>query len=167
MSGHSNTKGNIGFLKKQYNQNKSLGEKAMAFEFKLTIAGYPNLSVLCRSAQIPAMGRSDVEDFGASGLKFVQHGALENSGEISIACVETITGDVLKTMREIIREKKYVDLTMELTSESTEGKHGAGQKVEMLDCKLRCDVIEFSTEDTAALVKPTMTAIYNFVDLAE
>lgn len=164
MSGHGNTKGNTGFLKSQFNQNLQLGEKAMAFEFKLTVKGYPNWSVLCRSSQWPAMGRSDVEDFGASGLKFVQHGALENSGEISIMCVETIKGDIIKDMREIIRTKKYVDLTMELTPESTGGKNGQGQKIDLLHCKLRSDVIEFSTEDTAALVKPTITAIYNWID---
>jgi hypothetical protein len=164
MSGHSNTKGDTGFLKKQYTQNKSLGEKAMAFEFKLTVKGYPNWSVLCRSTQWPAMGRSDVEDFGASGLKFVQHGALENSGEVSIMCVETIKGDIIKDMREIIRTKKYVDLVLELTPESTSGKAGEGQTIDLLDCKLRSDVIEFSTEDQAALVKPTITAIFNYID---
>jgi hypothetical protein len=167
MSGHSNAKGNAGFLKKHYTQNKSMGEKAMGFEFKLSVAGFPNWSVLCRTSQMPAMGRSDVEDFGAGGIKFVQHGALENSGEISISCVETVKGDMIKDLRKIIREKKYVDITMEMTSESLDGAIGAGQKVIMLDCKLRCDVIEFSTEDTAALVKPTMTAIYNFIDLED
>lgn len=164
MSGHANTKGNMGFLKSQFTQNLQLGEKAMAFEFKLTAKDYPNWSVLCRSSQWPAMGRSDVEDFGAGGLKFVQHGAPENSGEISIMCVETIKGDIIKDLRQIIRDKKYVDLTMELTPESTGGKSGQGQKIELLHCKLRCDVIEFSTEDTAALVKPTITAIYNWID---
>lgn len=164
MSGHTNTKGDTGFLKKQYNQNKAMGEKAMAFEFKLTAKGYPNWSILCRSSQWPAMRRSDVEDFGPSGLKFVQHGAMENSGEIQIMLVETINGDIIKDMREIIREKKYVDLTMELTPESASGNPGAGQSVDLLDCKLASDVIEFSTEDTAALVKPTVTAIYNFID---
>lgn len=164
MSGHANTKGNTGFLKTQFTQNLSLGEKAHAFEFKLVVKGYPNWSILCRTTQWPAMGRSDVEDFGASGLKFVQHGALENSGELSIMCVETMKGDIIRDMRKIIRTKEYIDISLELTPESTGGKHGEGQKIEMLHCKLRCDVIEFSTEDTAAIVKPTITAIYNWIN---
>lgn len=164
MSGHSNTKGNKGFLKKQYTQNKSMGEKAMAFEFKLSIKGYPNWSILCRSAQWPAMGRSDVEDFGAGGLKFVQHGALENSGEMAISCVETIKGDIIKDIRKIVMDKEYIDITIELTPESRGGDSIADQSVTLLDCKLRSDAIELSTEDQAALVKPTMTAIYNFID---
>lgn len=164
MSGHKNTKGNTGFLKTQYVNNRELGEKAMAFEFKLTSKQFPHWSILCRSTQWPAMGRSDVEDFGASGLKYNQHGALENSGEISIMFAETIKGHIIRDMRKIIREKMYLDLTLELTPESTGGKNGEGQKIDMLDCKLRCDVIEFSTEDTAAIVKPTVTAVYNFLD---
>ena len=165
MSGHENTKGNLGYLKKHYNQNKSMGEKAQAFEFKMTVKGYESWSVLCRSTQWPAMGRADVEDFGAAGLKFTQHGALENSGEMAITAVETVKGHMLRDLRKIVKNKEYVDITIELTPESTNGTPGEGQKITMNDCKLRSDAIDLSTEDTAALVKPSMTAVYNFLDL--
>ncbi|MGL4895983.1 MAG: hypothetical protein ACRCZA_13855 [Shewanella sp.] len=163
MAGHSNTKGNLGLLKTHYNKNKALGEKAQAFEFEMNVTGYPDWTVLCRSTQIPAMGRSDVEDYGAMGLLFVQSGALENSGEITVMCVETIKGVMINDLRNIIKEKKMVDITIALKSESA--GTGKGQLMQLLDCKMRCDAIELSTEDTAALVKPSITIRYNFLDL--
>lgn len=164
MSGHSNTKGNQGFLKTQYDKNKNYGEKAMGFEYKMTVKGYDDFTVLCRSTQLPPMGRSDVEDYGPAGLLFVQHGALENSGEITIGCVETITGHMLKALRDIVINKKYVDINIQLTPESTGGKFGTGQSYDLLDCKLRCDAVDLSTEDTSALVKPNLTCRFNFID---
>lgn len=162
--GHENTKGNVGFLKSQYTKNKAAGEKAMAFEFQTKFLGYDDLTVLVRSAQLPAMGRSDVEDYGPLGLMFVQHGALENSGEVTVTVVETIKGVALKHIRDIVLNKKYVDIEVSLTPESTGGAPGAEQTRLLRDCKIRCDVVELSTEDTAAIVKPTMTIRYNFID---
>lgn len=165
MSGHFNTKGNVGFLKNQYMKNKAAGEKAAAFEFEVQIKGYPLWTVLVRTAQYPAMGRSDIEDYGAGAMLFVQHGSLENSGEISLTTVEPITGVVLQDIRDIIKEKKYVDITLRATPESMAGVAGRGQEITMLDCKIRSDVIEYSSEDSAALVKVPMTIRYNFLDL--
>ncbi|GAB1077447.1 MULTISPECIES: baseplate protein [Shewanella] len=163
-TGHDNAKGNIGFLKSQYTRNKSAGEKALAFEFLTKFIGYDELSVLVRSAQLPATGRTDVEDYGPMGLMFVQHGALENSGEITLMVAETIKGVALKHIRDIVLNKKYVDIEISLTPESTGGKPGQEQTRLLRDCKIRSDVIELSTEDQAAIVKPTITVRYNWID---
>lgn len=164
-SGHFNTRGDTNFLKMKYTQNLAAGEKLQGHEFEMVINQYPDLTVLVRSTQFPAMGRSDVEDFGPMGLKFVQHGALENSGEIAVTCVETIGGRVLEALRKIIRDKEYVDVTIRSTPESMSSLSATPLQFELSDCKLRSDIIDLSTEDQAALVKPAITIVYNWVDI--
>ena len=164
MAGHENARGNMTLLTSAYTKNRNMGEKSMAFEFKLRFRGYSDLWILVRSAQIPAMGRSDVEDYGPFGLLFVQHGALENSGEVAVTCVETIRGHVVRDLQDIIFNKKYVDIDLELSSESNGGVPMTGQSYQMLDCKLRSEAIDLSTEDTAALIKPSITLRYNWVN---
>lgn len=165
MSGHFNAKGDLSFLKTKFNQNLAAGEKLMGAEFQMVFEGYPDLSVLIRSTQFPAMGRADVEDFGSMGLNFTQHGALENKGEITVTCVETLQGKVLEAVRDIVKNKKYVNLTIESTPESTSGTSVDSLKFKLSHCKLRSDVVEWSSEDTAALVRVSMTIVYNWVDL--
>lgn len=165
MSGHFNSIGNAGLLKTQYVKNKLAGEKLSGFEFELAVKDYPMWTVLVRSAAFPAMGRSDIEDYGPAGLLFVQHGALENSVEITVTTVEPIVGVVLQDLRDIIKNKQYVDMTLRVTSESMSGMPGRGHEIELLDCKIRSDALELSTEDTAALAKISMTIRCNFIDL--
>ena len=162
MAGHSNTKGNLGFLKGKYKKNMAAGEKLSGAEFEMKIDGYDNLTVLIRSTQIPAIGRAEMEDFGPMGLKFVQQGPLENSGEISVTAVETIKGDVLKVIYDIVKNKKYVNLTIKPTPESLNGANPAGTGWRMEDCKLKSDAVDLATEDTTALVKPPITITYNW-----
>ncbi|WP_419238319.1 hypothetical protein ACN08L_16075 (plasmid) [Photobacterium leiognathi subsp. mandapamensis] len=164
MSGHFNTKGDMAYLKTQFNKNLNAGEKLMGAEFEMLVEEYPELTVLIRSTQFPAMGRADVEDFGPQGMNFTQHGALENKGEITVTAVETLTGQVLKAIRNIVKNKQYVNITIRATPESTSGATAEPLKFRLSHCKVRSDVVEWSTEDTAALVKPSMTIVYNWVD---
>lgn len=165
MSGHFNSRGDKSFLKQKFNMNMAAGEKLAGHEFEMTIDQYPQVNVLIRSTQFAAMGRSDIEDFGSMGLKFVQHGALENSGEITVTCAETLTGRALAMVRDIIKNKKYIDITIKATPESLSGATPAALKQRLEYCKLRCDVVDLSTEDQAALVKPSMTIVYNWIDV--
>ncbi|UTM60414.1 baseplate protein (plasmid) [Photobacterium sp. CCB-ST2H9] len=164
MSGHFNSRGNTAFLKVKFDQNLSAGEKLSGAEFEMTIDQYPEISVLIRSTQIGAMGRSDVEDFGPMGMKFVQHGPLENSGEIACTAVETIAGPVLRMLQKVVKNKEYLDITIRATPESTAGISAEGAAHRYEHCKLRSDVIDLSTEDQAALVKPPFTIVYNWKD---
>ena len=78
MPGHTNTKADLGLLRNKFRKNIDAGEKLLGAEFEMVFDGYPDLTVLIRTAQMPAMGRADVEDFGPMGLNFTQHGPLEN-----------------------------------------------------------------------------------------
>lgn len=165
MAGFENAKGNMNYLEQRFTQNVNAGEKMMGTEFKMTIEEYPDLEVLIRSTQYPAMGRADVEDFGQMGLGFTQNGALENKGEIAVVAVETITGTVLKMLREIVREKKMITVDIASTPESTGGKGSEHHAFRLKHVKVRSDAVDMTTEDTAALVKPTFTLQYNWVDI--
>lgn len=164
MSGPFNARGDLAYLKTKFIQNLNAGEKLLGAEFEMVIEEYPNLSVLIRSTQIPGMGRSDVEDWGPMGLNFTQHGALENKGEIAVTAVETITGPVLDMIKDVVRNKKYVTISIRATPESSSGLSSDSLKSRLLHCKLRSDPVDFSTEDNVALVKPSMTIIYNWVE---
>lgn len=156
--------GNEPYLKAKFLKNQAAGEKAFAAEFEMTIDEYPEISVLVRTAQYPAMGRTDVEDFGQMGLGVVMQGPLENKGEIAITCVDTLNGPVIGMMRDIIRNKKYVTVNIQATPESKAGLAVKHHKFRLSMCKLRSDAIDLATEDAAALVKPSITVQYNWVD---
>lgn len=164
MTGFNNAKGNMGFLKKQLLKNINAGEKAMGFEFEMTFEDAPNLSVLIRSTQMPAMGRADVEDFGPMGLGFTQAGAFENKGEVAATAVDTLSGDVLKYLYKAVKNKEYKKITIRPTAESLNGNSPTGTVCVLDHCKIRSDAIDYSTEDTAALVKPAMTITYNWYE---
>ena len=165
MAGFENAKGDIAYLERRFTQNVNAGEKWMGAEFKMTIEEYPDLEVLIRTTQIGAMGRADAEDFGPMGLAIVQNGPLENKGEIAVTAVETITGTVLKMIREIVRDKKMVTVRIESTPESTSGKGSEHLNFRYKHVKIRSDVIDLSTEDNVAIVKPPMTLMYNWMDI--
>lgn len=163
MAGFENSKSNRPYLKGKYIKNKQAGEKLLANNFKLMIEGFDNFEILVRSTQYPSMGHADVEDFAHGGLTMVQSGSIENSGEVTVTATETIKGDVLSTLKKIILNKMQVNIKLHMEAESLGGEvPNTGCK--MLDCKLRSDAIELSTEDPAALVKPSFTIKYGWVD---
>lgn len=164
MSGFFNTKGNMGFLKERFNRNLSAGEKLVGAEFWMDIHGYENISVLIRSVQVPEMGREDIEDFAPMGVKFNQHGTIKNSGEITVACVETLDGKVYAAVLDLVRNKRYVDITIRTTAESSDGSTPDSLIRKLSHCKVYCEQVDLSTEDTTALVKPSLRIVYNWVE---
>ncbi len=163
-NGHFNAKGNLGFLKQRFEQNRSQGEKLSGAEFWLTIQEYPNISALVRTTQHPEMAREALEDFGPGGLKFVQHGTLKNSGEITIQCVETITGEVAKMIKKAVVNKEYVTITLQSTPESSNGNSPASLKTNFLHCLIACEQIDFASEDVTSFVRPSLRITYNWID---
>ncbi|CAM3956338.1 baseplate protein [Serratia silvae] len=163
MSGFGNTKADVGFLKKRLNQNIAVGEKLVNSEYWMTIKGYENLSILIRTAQLPEMTREDVEDVAPGGMKFNQHGPLRNSGEIQVQCVETITGDVLNSVRDMVFNKRYVDITISTTAES-HGGEAKGHTRNMEHCKVYCDATDLASEDVTAVVRPSLRIVYSWVE---
>lgn len=164
-SGHFNSRGNVGFLREKYDRNRLAGEKLIGAEFEMNFEGYQNLGVLVRSTQMPEMARQDVEDVGPMGLLFNQHGSLKNSGEIQVQCVETITGAVSAMVIALVKTKNYVNITIKASPESLSGAAPASLVRRMSDCKIYCDQVDMSTEDNAALVRPSLRIVYNWVDL--
>lgn len=162
MSGHSNTAGKMSLLKKKFRQNVDAGEKMLGAEFEMKFDGKDELTVLVRATQLPPNGRADVEDYGPMGLMFSQFGPLENKGEITVSCVETIKGIVVPYLVKTIRNKTYVDITIRPTPESLDGKAPTGMTVTLEHCKLRSDAIDLATEDVTAIVKPNLTITYNW-----
>lgn len=164
MAGHYNSdmRGSAGLLKTHYNRNKAAGEKAMGFEYSMKILQHPELNVLVRSSQYPAFQREDVEDTGNMGLKFTQYGALINSGEITFTLAETIQGMALKTLKDIVFNKQYVDIEIALTPESS--GCATTNPIYLRDCTLKTDAVDLANEDTTAIIKPSVTAHYNWIE---
>lgn len=163
MSGFSNTKADVGFLKKRLNQSIAAGEKLIGSEFWMRIKGYEHLSILIRTAQLPEMTREDVEDFAPGGMKFNQHGAIRNSGEMQVTCAETIKGDVFKAVRQMVYGKEYVDIELQAAAESNSGSDG-GINRKLLHCKVYSDAIDFGSEDVTTVVRPTLRIVYNWAE---
>jgi len=161
MPGFSNAKANLGFVKSRYNMNKAAGEKLIGSDYWLIIKGYEKLSILVRTVQLPEITREDVEDVAPGGAKFSQHGPFRNSGETQVQCVETIEGDVLKAVRDLVFNKRYVDIDLYLSSES-KGGPGDTPVCSMEDVKIYCDAVDFASEDTTAVVRPSLRLVYNW-----
>ncbi len=163
MSGFSNTKADVGFLKKRLNQSIAAGEKLVSSEFWMTIKGYEHLSVLIRTTQLPEMTREDVEDFAPGGMKFNQHGPIRNAGEFQVTCAETIKGDVFKAVRQMVYGKEYNDIQIAASAESNSGDDG-GLKRTFLHCKVYSDAIDFGSEDVTTVVRPTLRITYAWAE---
>ncbi|MEX9619948.1 hypothetical protein AB7X74_15605, partial [Escherichia coli] len=71
-------------------------------------------------------------------------------------------------IKDRIAAKDYVDITMAATPESKSSGVNAVTKaattIEMLDCKIYSDAIDFSTEDVTAAVRPSLRIVYNWID---
>lgn len=161
MAGFANTKADTAFLKSRFNKSVAAGERLVGSEYYMTIKGYDNLSILVITTQLPEMAREDVEFFAPGGMKFNQYGPIRNSGEFQITCAETIEGDVLKSVKEIVYGKKYFEVTFSAAAESNSGSD-KGLTRTFSHCKLRSDAVDFSAEDVTTIVRPSLGIIYNW-----
>lgn len=163
MSGFGNTHADVGFLKKRFNQNLQAGEKLLGSEYWAVIQEYPNLSILFRTAQLPEQARQQVEDTLPGGMTMTQHGAIKNNGELTMQCSETISGDVLAAVRDMVLNKKYVTLKIQASAESNGGED-KGLLRTLSHCLVYSDAVDFSSDDMTAVVKPSLRVIYNWVE---
>jgi hypothetical protein len=107
------------------------------------------------------MAREDVEDFAPSGMKFSQYGPIRNSGEIALTAQETLSGAVLKMVKNAVINKEMVDIDFYLAPESMGGE-GNEPIARLEDCKLNTDAVDMSAEDVTALVRPNIRVVYNW-----
>jgi hypothetical protein len=156
--------GNKNFVKKIYKLEKAIGAKLKGNEFKFTIEGYEHLTAMFRTSQYPKTQREVIDEKGFGGVGAPEYGALQNSGEITVTAVENVKGDLLTMLREVIEAGKEVNCTMESMPESTAGVSAPSLVFEMEDCMLVSDAFDGSTDDTAAMVKPSITITYGWVE---
>jgi len=161
MAGFTNSKANKGYLRKRFNQSVAAGERLVGADYWMVIRGYENLSILIRTTQLGEFTREDVEDFVPSGVKINQHGVFRNQGEFQFQCAETISGEVLKAVKEWVMEKVYIDIDIYLATESNGGEQGKPiRSYEMV--KLYCDAVDLASEDVTVVVRPSMRAVFNW-----
>ena len=152
---------NIELVKKTYQKFLALGEGATGEDFRMTFDGYPNLEFLVQTTQLPPLEREPIEGFGPHGVQFVQQGRFKNAQEVPVSFKEVISGEAYKAIRECVKSKKYLTVTLALLGES-ETKSNQHNTVVMEDTWISLEGVDLDVE-TAALVKPTGTLHVNWI----
>lgn len=156
----ANAKGDIGILKKAFNKNVALGERAVASDFEMVFKGAENLTALIRTTQTPELGRGDpVEDFGQYGQGFQQYGAIKRDGDIVANIVELKDGSTVDTLKRIVDEKEYIDIDLYLVGEGQERK---GWRLET--CLIRCDPADLDTSNRTGAVQIPVNIHHNWCE---
>lgn len=162
MANISNVSGSVPLIKKSYKKWLALGEKVTGNEFKLVIEDYPDLTYLVSSTQLPMMQREMVETYGPNGVKFMQQGRYVNAQDVTITFEEVITGKMYQALRDWVKNKKYLKVTMGLVSES-QTTSSEYTTVVMEDCWIELEGVDLSKEDGATVVKPSGTLHANWI----
>lgn len=160
MSNVAGVKGNINLFRDTYKKMVSMGEAAIGQDFIMTVEGYPDLQYLVQSVSIPPMKRDPIETYGPHGVKFVQQGKYEGSVEIPITFKETIYGHALDAIKDWIVNKRYLEVTLQLVSESNPTGTESGTFI-IEDAWFETDNTDMSVDEAIAL-KPngTLHGIY-------
>lgn len=159
-------KASVDLVKQSYLKTVSLGEAALACDFKMAIDGYDDLGFLIQATQLPEAKREVVEVFGPHGVKVQQQGRTMNSGDITFTAKEVIKGLAYRDFRQIVKDKVYVDITIGMPSESLpEGNQFNTVRLE--DCWIEVDATDLGVEDSTTGVKPAGTIHYNWVSWFE
>ena len=152
---------NVPLVKRSWSRFISLGEKAKADDFRMTFDGYPNLEFLVQTANMPPIKREMVEIVGPHGVQVQQQGKIINAHEVPVTFIETVSGIVLGTLRNWVKEKKYLTVKIAPVSEAQPISVRWNTAV-FEQTWIESDAIEFSTEDNAPL-KPACTLHVNWV----
>jgi hypothetical protein len=152
---------NVALVKKSLNKFLSMGEKATSDDFRMTVEGYSELEFLIQTGQLPPIKREMVEIVGPHGMQVQQQGKIINAHEVPITFIETVSGAVLGVLRDWVKNKRYLTVTLAMLSEGdTQSSKAATVRFE--NCWIESDAIEFSVEDNTPL-KPAATLHVNWV----
>jgi len=162
MANIQNVQQNVPLVKNSYKKLLSMGEGAKGDDFRMTVEGYSDLEFLVQTTQMPAVKRELIESKGPHGVMFNQAGNFMNAQDITITFKEVITGKALECIRDWVKEKKYLLVTLALISESLPESVYANSVV-LEDAWLEIDAIDLSVDDTTTLVKPSGTIHGNWV----
>jgi len=158
----SGVQGNIPVIKKSYKKLVALGEKAVGSNFKMEVDGYPDLTYLVSTVNLPALQRAVIETFGPHGIKVNQQGEFINAQDIPITFDEVISGLSYKALRDWVKNKKYLTVRLGLVSESATTS-APSTTVICEDCWIELEAVELGNENTTAVVKPSGTLHANWV----
>lgn len=162
MPNISNVQQNVPLVKNSYKNLVSMGEGAKGDDFRMTIEDYPDLEYLVQSTQLPALKREMIESKGPHGVMFNQQGNIMNAQDITVAFKEVISGKALEALRDWVTNKKYLQVTLALVSESQPESVYANSVV-LEDAWIEIDAVDLSVDDTTVLVKPSGTIHGNWV----
>ena len=162
MANISNVNNNIANVNGSYKKLLALGEGTKGDDFRMTIEGYSDLEFLIQATQLPELKREMIETYGPHGVKFNQIGKFINAGDMTITFKEVIDGVAYQFLREMIKEKKYLEINLALISESMPDSV-QGTTCKMSDAWIEIDALDLSVEDGTTLVKPSGTIHYNWV----
>ena len=157
-------KGNMDFLKKKFLKGLSVGEKILAAHYEMEFVGYPDVTYIVEATQLPAMKREPVETRTGMGMAITQQGNPVMNGEITTTLVETLSGKALKFVRELVTEKKYVDIIIRITPESLGGDHAI--ECELSACFVGSDVVDLANESVTEYVKLPLTITHNWFEFS-
>ena len=166
MANISDVQQNVPLVKQSYKNLLSLGEGAKGDDFRMVIDEYPDLEFLVQATQLPAIKREMIESKGPHGVMFNQQGNFMNAQDVTITFKEVISGKALEALRDWVREKKYLQVTLSLISESRPEADFVNSVV-MEDAWIEIDAVDLSVDDTTTLIKPTGTIHGNWVSWAD
>lgn len=154
--------GNVPVIKKSWKRLTGLGEGQVGNEFIMEFEGNENIRFLVQSTQFPALQRANVETFGPHGVMFRQQAWFQNAQDISISFKETIKGHAYEFLRDLVTNKKYINIKLTAAGESyLDGNAHAAVRLE--DSWIEIDAVDLSVEDGTALVRPSGTIHANWV----
>ena len=162
MPNLTTAKANIPLVKNSYKNLLAMGEGRNSTDFRMVVDGYQDLEFLIQSTQIPERKREVIDSKGPHGVMFKQMGNFLNAGDLTITFKEVITGKVYEVLRQWVKDKVYLDITLSLISE-TEDSGNSPNTWLLEDCWIELDASDLGVEDGTTLVKPSGTIHYNWV----
>ena len=162
MSENLNTqRANVSLVKRSYKNMLAMGEGVNSADFRMIFSGYPDIEFLVQASQLPEIKRELIDSKGPHGVMFKQQGNVLNAGDITITIKEVVTGKALEFLRDVVRNKVYLDIVIALVSETQpQGIPSTGCLLS--DCWIEVDGTDFSVEDGTTLIKPNGTIHYNW-----
>ena len=155
MGSISGVQADVNLLRETYKKMTSLGEVIKGQDFKMSVEGYSDLEFVIQSSTTPPTKREVVETYGPFGVKSIQQGRFMNEVEMQITFKETISGVVYAALTDWAKNKKYLDVTLELISESLSTPIDPHTWL-IEDCWIELDGADLSVEDAVPL-KPSGT----------
>ncbi len=162
MPNLTTAKANIPLVKNSYKNLLAMGEGRNSTDFRMIVDEYANLEYLIQSTQIPELKREVIDSKGPHGVMFKQMGNFLNAGDLTITFKEVISGEAYACLREWVRNKTYLDITLSLISE-TEDSGNPNNTWLLEDCWIELDASDLGVEDGTTLIKPSGTIHYNWV----